>query len=290
MTAGLYKNNVNKNDWIFGSPSALINSGSGSFANLSVLEPGNDYQYKLSVNTTPPSTYSSVTWTPVFNVTDRRFTVLIKQHIGDCNDTVICGSQPIIQIRNHHPDTDAKNLDGVWTVTAFISNSSSPHDTTLLGNTSLAINNQTGLASSTDLGFSKPAANMTLKFVVNVVPHEYRFANMSAVSQVFDIKPRLLCLKEIIVPMSPLENQLFTRQPLLHVVDCATDRNAVHIDPISVTASFVGDSHNLTGNTTVMTEKHFIVNFTNLILGPWKANATLLYSSSNLHRNVSFVM
>ena len=264
------------------------------------MEPGSDYRFKFSANTTPPSSYSSVNWTPDFNVTERRFTVLIKEPIADCNDTVVCGRQPVIQIRNHHPDSDARNLDGVWTVNASILTSSTvdaggsgptPPSPILLGNTTLIIDNITGVVMFTDLRISTPARNVTLLFTVTVEPHEHRLANMSATSQPFDVQARLLCLKELRVPVSLQEGQVFTRQPLLHIVDCATGWNAVAIQPINVTASVItNEGHTISGNTTVLSQHHFVVNFTDLALNPWKVNATLLYSSPDLYKNVSALM
>ena len=271
----------------------------GMFTNLSVFEPDTDYQFKLSVNTTPSSSYSTVQWTPDFNVTERRFTVLIKAPIGDCNDTVVCGRQPVIQIRNHHPDSDAHNLDGVWTIVASIINTtndisnisnSSGNNVALLGNTTLTIDNATGLVRYTDLRLSKPVQNVSLHFEVRVEPHEHRLANLSATSQLFDVKARLLCLKEILAPISPKEGELLTQQPLLHIIDCATGMDAVGIDPINITVSVA--MNNITGNTTIMSDSRhgFVVNFTDLAVASWMINATLLYSSPDLQREVSLIL
>lgn len=302
LSADLYQNGVPKNNLIFGSPNIIIGrSGMGMFTNLSVFEPDTNYRFKLSVNTTPPSSYSTVQWTPDFNVTERRFTVLIEAPIGDCNDTVVCGRQPVVQIRNHHPDSDAQNLDGVWTITASIINttnnvgngsSSSPgNNVRLLGNTTLTIDNVTGLVRFTDLRFSEPARNVSLHFKVRVDPYEHRLANLSATSRLFDVKARLLCLKEIFAPVSPKEGDLFTQQPLLHIIDCATGMNAVEINPINITASVVtNQGNNITGTTTVMSDSRhgYVVNFTDLAVTTWMINATLRYSSPDLHKNVSF--
>lgn len=291
LSADLYQNGGLNNDLIFGSKNAIIpTSGMGAFTNLSVLEPGSDYRFKLFVNTTPPSSYSTVQWTSDFNVTERRFTVLIKAQIGDCNDTVVCGRQPVVQIRNHHPDSDAKNLDGVWTITASINSVGVNKNISILGNTSLTIDNATGLVRFRDLRFSAPAQNVSLMFKVRVEPHEHRLANLSATTELFDVKARLLCLREILTPVSPKEGEVFTKQPLLHIIDCATGMNAVRIDPIAITASVVtNQGNNITGTTTVMSDSQhqFVVNFTDLVVTTWMINATLLYSSSNLYMNVS---
>ena len=70
--------------------------------------------------TNPASSYSAEEDSSVFNVWPRQFEVAIIQEIGDCNETVVCGQQPVLQVQHKHDQSDATLLDGIWTVTATI--------------------------------------------------------------------------------------------------------------------------------------------------------------------------
>uniref|UniRef100_A0A7M5X729 Cadherin domain-containing protein n=2 Tax=Clytia hemisphaerica TaxID=252671 RepID=A0A7M5X729_9CNID len=101
----------------FGSNEVNITNGVGTFTDLGVLNPGFGHKFIFKVNTTPISSYSAEEETSSFYAYNRQFEIAIIQEIGDCNETVVCGQQPILQIQHKHDQSDATLLTGTWTVT-----------------------------------------------------------------------------------------------------------------------------------------------------------------------------
>ena len=98
FTATLIQNG-NAGSSLLGSTSVEFNEAFGQFTNLSIDTPGKGYQLTLQALTSPSSKYA-VTYTSVaFDVKERELYLRIAQQPGNCNDTVICGSQPILEIR-----------------------------------------------------------------------------------------------------------------------------------------------------------------------------------------------
>ena len=287
LKAQLLQNNVQKPNLVYGASETTIINGIGRFFNLSVSEPGVGYQLKFMVNTVPLSSYEFEETTELFNVSERQFNVILSNPIGDCNDTVVCGNQPIIQIRNHHPDSDATNLDGVWTVTAYTCSNIHPQ---VKGTNQLIINNQTGNVEFTDLHFNEAVENITLCFNVTVNPDEPRYVNLRTSSEVFDVNSRLLCLNETTRVDDAKEGIVFGQQPMLHVIDCATGNLALNITEIEVLVSLnkpPATNQVLSGTHTV-TSVQSVVQFTDLQIDMYGVDLTLSYSSSRLFVNVSF--
>jgi len=284
--AQLLQNNAQKPELVYGVNDTIIVSGIGKFPNLSVLEPGVDYKFKFLVNTIPSSLYEFEETTDNFNVSERQFNVILTNKIGDCNDTVICGDQPIIQIRNHHPDSDATNLDGIWTVTAYTCSNDQPQ---VQGTSQLVINNQTGRVDFTDLHFDLATNNLTLCFNVTVDPDERRYYNLQSSSDAFDVNSRMLCLNEINKVDDTKEGTLFGQQPMLHITDCATGDLALNITEIEVIVSLNKPpaTDQVLSGTTSVTSVESVIQFTDLQIDVYGVDLSFSYSSPKLFVNVS---
>ena len=269
-----------------GTSEVKIESGVGKFDDLSVTTVGSDYHFRLSVSTTPSSVYAGSQDTSTFSVAPRQFTVLVQTSIADCNDTIVCGVQPVIQIRNHYPESDATNLDGSWSVIAY---SCTDDQEPVQGTATVSLDTSTGNAKFTDLKFSKPSQNQTLCFNVTVTPSEARYLDLRAQTDMFDVKPRMVCLQEKTAPSNTTMNVAFTTQPVLEVVDCSTGVKAPDI-VINVTASLtVKPKHEgiyVLGNRTVTSSNGEVV-FSDLKVTHYSVAATLTYTSPDLSQEVS---
>ena len=85
-------------------------SGIGKFTNLSIDYAGTGYVLNLEARTVPASSYHCALQTNAFNVSERVMYLILSQQPGNCNDTVVCGSQPIVEVRNSYPDELAGNI------------------------------------------------------------------------------------------------------------------------------------------------------------------------------------
>jgi len=284
--AELFQNNTSNPELVYGANETIIDNGIGQFLNLSVLEPGVGYQLRFSVITVPSSSYEFENTTDHFNVSERQFNVMLFNVIGDCNDTVICGNQPIIQIRNHHPDSNAANLDGIWTVTAYTCSKEQPQ---VQGTNQIVIDNSTGRVRFTDLHFDQPNKNLTLCFNVSVNQDEPRYANLQTSSNAFDVNSRFLCLNETTRVDCAKEGMMFGQQPVLYVIDCATGDLALNITEIQVIVSLnvSPETNQILSGTTTVTSVESVVQFTDLIIDVHGVNLTFSYSSPSLFVNVS---
>lgn len=95
--------------------------GTSTFKNLSISHAGTGYILKLQAKTLPSSSYSCLLQTSSFNVSERVLYLTLAQQPGNCNDTVVCGSQPIVEIRNSYPDELTGNIGWrgrSWNITA----------------------------------------------------------------------------------------------------------------------------------------------------------------------------
>ena len=84
--------------------------GVASFTDLSVDIAGQDYQIAVETRTEPLSRYQESLTSEVFSVADRMLYLAVVRQPADCNDTVACGVQPIVEVRDSHTSAAAGNL------------------------------------------------------------------------------------------------------------------------------------------------------------------------------------
>lgn len=133
---------------------------------------------------------------------------------GDCNDTVICGYQPIVEIQDKATKKPVTNIgwrDRVWTV-----------DMNILGNATVLSRvtiPKSGKIVFTGLKFYDIARNVRLQFTVNTSPPSPRYSNMTAVSDCFDVRPRMFYLAIVQQPGLANASEIFGQQPIIEVRD-----------------------------------------------------------------------
>lgn len=178
----------------FGMTHALFN-------NLSVDKSGSGYRLILKAYTEPSSRYASEEHiTNEFSVTERSFYLRIARQPADCNETVVCRHQPIVEIRSQSPDTIATHLnwDNLgWHIEA--SKCSSDPANPLLGTKRLAIPTS-GVVEYQDLSFYSTGQNYRLCFKLAVTPTTTKYENIAVQSNAFSINKRLFYLRMKVQP------------------------------------------------------------------------------------------
>jgi len=286
LKAELFQNNQTSGS-LSGTSEVTIESGVGKFDDLSVSVVGSNYHFRLSVNTDPSSVYSGETTTDTFSVAPREFTVLVQSNIGDCNDTIVCGMQPAIQIRNHYPESDATNLDGAWSVVAYTCDEAKEP---VQGTTTVSLATATGHAQFNDLKFANAAQNLSLCFNVTVSPTEPRYSSLRAQTSPFHVNPRMMCLREVTPPSNTTQNVVFATQPVLEVVDCFTGVKTIDVI-VNVTAALTvkpqPSGTYVLGNSSVVSVNGD-VNFVDLKVDHYGEGMSLTFSSPALSQEVCF--
>ena len=246
--------NSNLNASFLGTDMKRIVNGSCLFTNLSIDNAGNDYQIKFKVYTVPASSYVGEYITPFFNVTERLLYLHILQDINDCNDTVICGQQPIVQVRSIYPPGLAGNL-GVKGRTWYLNVSLCSGNVTnpLLGTTLVKFPNS-GEVNFTNLYLDYSTnANETLCFKAIVDPFESKFSNFTVTSHAFPVKKRKMFIIISTPPTDANETVVFGQQPVVDVHDMGTGLSAYPLRTLwAITVSLNKTINNgvLSGNKT----------------------------------------
>ena len=157
----------------------------------------------------------------------------------------------------------------------------------------IEIDSNTGRGEYTNLTLSKRySGNLQLLFTISVDPTASRYEGLEVKSAEFNVSKQLYCLKEIQSAVSPKENQIFTQNPVLQIIDCATGDNisVTLVDTITVTmtTSLSADAPNLAGTLTVTADSSGLVNFpSDIKYITWAINLTVKYYSSEIHQDVS---
>ena len=285
FTATLVQNG-NSGSGLMGTTSVEFEGAFAQFTNLSIDSPGKGYQLTLNTLTSPSSTYSATFTTAAFNVKERELYLRIAQQPGNCNDTVICGNQPILEIRSKYPDALAGNIGwkgGSWYINASMHSGAS--NAVLNGTTYFKIPSS-GLIRFTDLNFYDVAVGYKLKFNVIIVPYNPRFANMSLVSDSFDVKQRQFFLAVKESPKDANDSVAFGTQPVIEVRDVGTNVAAKPLKRYwNITASIdnnAAGNGSLKGtvNSVVMGE---VATFTDLLIVGYGVGYTLKFKSNYGH-------
>ena len=95
---------------LLGTKMVEFTEGMASFTNLSVDTAGEDYQIAVDTRTEPSSRYQETITSETFHVGDRVLYLTVVRQPGDCNDTVPCGVQPMVEVRDSHTHSVAGNL------------------------------------------------------------------------------------------------------------------------------------------------------------------------------------
>ena len=152
--------------------------------------------------------------------------------LGDCNDTIPCGFQPILEIRDTATNLFAGNLGWrgrEWRINATMFQGRG--NDLLNGSTSFVIP-QSGYVEFTDINFYNVATGYQMKFEVTVAPNSALYSGMTAISNKFDVNPRQFYLALVIEANNVNQLVLFGTQPVLEIRDVGTQRRATPLKQI----------------------------------------------------------
>lgn len=257
--------------------------GIAQFTNLSVDISGVNYVLALQASTVPSSRYAFSENSSAFNVSERLLYLKLVQQPGDCNDTVICGSQPILEVRNVFPDTIIANIGWrgrTWQINASmvgVNNS-------VLNGTALLSVPTSGKVEFHDLNFYDVAQGYQIKFTVITEPSS-SYSGLSVISGTFDVSPRKFYLEMITQPGNANQSEIFGVAPVVEVRDVGTRMRgrplkgdwsiAVSLKPSPLNGTLSGEL-----NVTVTDER---VEFGNLSISFYGVGYELVFVSNYGH-------
>ena len=257
--------------------------GVAQFTNLSVDISGENYVLALEAMTDPPSRYVFSGNSSAFNVSERVLYLRLVQQPGDCNDTVVCGSQPIVEIRNAFPDSLVDNIG--WRGRSWYINA------TMVGGSNSVVNGTTLLSVQTsgrvgfqDLNFYDVAQGHQMEFLVITEPSS-SYSSLSVTSETFNVTARQFYLEVIIQPDRANQSEIFGVPPVVEVRDLGTRMRghplkgdwsiATSLKPSALNGTLSGVL-----NETVEDER---VEFTNLSISYYGIGYQLVFESNYGH-------
>ena len=270
---------------LMGNNQSYIVNGLGNFHNLSIDTNGNGFQIKFTIETIPSSTYKEIYVSEEFNVKDRVFYLYLSRSLDDCNDTVVCGQQPIVQVRSVYPNGLAGNIGKQgrdWYINVTSCDTSSENK--LLGTTYKKIP-ISGEVVFEDLAFDFVSSNESLCFSVDIHPSYPKYDNLKVFAHNIPVSKRKLEIREIVTPDDANETVIFGTQPVVQVYDKGTNLPAYPLREnmtITVSLSVTHNSGVLSG-TKVATVHNTSANFTNLKISAYGVGFVLRYDCDGGH-------
>ena len=207
------------NNTIIGT--ADITNGSRAFKFLNISKSGSNYKLKLSIAVFPNSSYVFDDFvTNSFNVLERNFSYNVKTSPANCNDTVVCGQQPQVEVWTVVPPGPSEYVkwDSVWYVEAYLCRNSN----TLQGTVRREVPSN-GVVQYTDLKFQNNETNVKLCFrFLKDSNNTLQYSNVTKDSGVFVVAKRLFYLKLSNQLTDVTETVPFKQLPLVVVMDVGT--------------------------------------------------------------------
>ena len=276
-------NNTGAN--LMGNNQSYIVNGLGNFHNLSIDTNGYGFQIKFTVVTIPLSSYKEIYLSEKFNVKDRVFYLYVSRSLDNCNDTVVCGQQPIVQVRSIYPDGLAENIGKQgrdWYINVTSCHTSSENK--LLGTTLKKIP-ISGEVIFEDLAFDFVSSNESLCFSVNIHPSYPKYDNLKVFAHNITVSKRKLGIREIVTPADANETVIFGTQPMVQVYDQGTNLPAYPLRENTTITVSLSVTHNdgVLSGTKVATVYNTSANFTDLIISAYGVGFVLRYDSDGGH-------
>ena len=130
------------NDVIIGTTRFQIpRSGRAEFSNISFYDVANGYRMKFEVTVTPHSqSYSGmVAVSNTFNVNPRQFYLEVVTQVANANQSVIFGTQPVVEVRDLGTGKRAAPLKNPWQIAVTLYSSPKLGQAFLNGTSSVSV-------------------------------------------------------------------------------------------------------------------------------------------------------
>ena len=254
-------NPSNNSAQLNGTKTVEFIKGVANFTDLTVDVTGENYRLAIETKTEPASRYFSLSNTTGFNVNERPLHLIVVRQPGDCNDTVACGVQPIIEVRDSYHDALAGNLG--WRGRKWYANVSTTNGNTLVGQRWIEIPSS-GRLIFTNIGLNDVGSGFTLQFNIGTDP-ESNYNSLCAKSTGIDVYQRTFYLAIVgeIVPDLALPFSA-----VVEVRDVGTGIKALPLKTqwsLNITLVENPTGANFTGTHTVVV-KDAVGNFTGLVI------------------------
>ena len=282
-------NPENNDGHLNGTTQVEFVQGVAQFTNLSVDISGDNYILALEAMTVPSSRYVFNGNSSAFNVSERELYLKLVQQPGDCNDTVICGIQPILEVRDVFLDTPVDNIG--WRGRNWYINA------TMVGNSNSVVNGTTllsvptsGRAEFPDLNFYDVAQDYEMEFTVVTEPPS-SYSGLSIKSEKFNVTARQFYLEVITQPANANQSEIFGVSPVVEVRDLGTRMRGHPLKgdwsiATSLKSSVLNGTLSGVLNATVVDER---VEFTSLSISFYGIGYQLTFMSSYGHVVCSYV-
>ena len=272
---------------LVGNLTVPIYQGRAMLDDLSISEVGT-YYLQFTITTDPSSSYGTVYMTEHFQVTSFDYYLYVVQEPGNCNETVVCGDQPVIEVRNSVTNLSVAGLTDngrMWIIEASLCDDNGGRNP-LKGTTRNQLNSSR--LEYTNLYIDHESVALYICFNLTVSPPSPRYQNLTAISNAFEVKRRILYMFELLPPDQVVQSEVFGQQPVIEIRDMATQQSAFPLlREWTVTASLLITDNDgiLGGNLTVNVTKGY-ANFTDLNVNSF-GNKFILFYTSNQGVNVS---
>ena len=199
------------------------------FLDISIHSLGN-YSIRYNVYTVPASNYSlSITHKFVI-VRERKLYLTIDRHPNDCNETVVCGEQPVVSIRDQANGEIVQNIGWrkrVWKIhtVLYTNNHQEFH---LNGSTENAING-IGTVLFEDLRVFGVGVDFYIRFNISTNPAS-NYNGLWINSDAFDVNERVYYLKVDTLPSDCNQSVVCAVTPDVGVYDYGTGEIAPYLN------------------------------------------------------------
>ena len=256
------------------------------FSDISIHSAGN-YSIRYIVYTVPASNYSlSITHRSVV-VKERKLFLTIDRQPNDCNETVVCGVQPVVSIRDLANGEIVQNIgwrDRVWKLHSILY-TSNRQEFQLNGTREHSING-TGTVIFEDLRVFGVGVDLYLQFNISTEPMS-SYNGLWINSDAFDVNERVYYLEIGAIPYDCNQSAVCAVGPNVGVYDYGTGEIAPYLNDswiitvsIEVDPSLRGGSI-LGYNSTSLVDS--IATFDNFSISEYGENYVIRFYSNYGH-------
>ena len=152
--------------------------------------------------------------------------LLVSRPPGDCNDTVPCGFQPVLEIRDIATNRNAGNLGWRGREWRLDARTLQGPEQELVGKRIRLEIPPSGRVQFRNISFYDVATDLQMQFNVTVLPTSASYSIMAVSSQKFDVNSRTFYLAVAVQPADANQTVVFGTQPVIEVRDVGTRRRA----------------------------------------------------------------
>ena len=217
------------NGEIIGKTVRNFTLGLVEFSDISIHSLGN-YSIRYNVYTVPASNYSLIITHKSVIVKERKLYLTIDRQPNDCNETVVCGDQPVVNIRDQANGEIVQNIgwrNRVWRLHSNLY-TSNHQEFQLNGTTENSING-TGTVLFEDLSVFGVGFDFYIQFNISTIPAS-SYNGLWINSNAFDVNERIYYLEVHAIPFDCNQSVVCAVTPDVGVYDYGTGEIATYLN------------------------------------------------------------